>query len=419
MTGERVRRVLVDARTPVHYSMFAPVHKAMGADGRVRFSFIASEEPSRAREIFRDAGADAQVVGTLRAAVMPFDAYLTSDFMWTRLLHPVKRIQMFHGVGGKYGFDAPTESMRAWHRLLFVNRRRLANCVAAGAIDADSAAIRLVGMPKVDCLVDGSLSRDAVLDDLGLPRDRPTVLYAPTWSPASSLNRFGLELIARLLERPINVIVKLHDRSCDPRPRSSGGVDWRSAVAPLLSAGHAVLAAKADICPYLAAADVMITDHSSAGFEYLLRDRPLVRIHVPELIALANIHPDYVALLAEVSQSTRDVDDTVRAVERALAAPQDQSSTRRAVAADLFHAPGHATALCAEALYEAIGLDPLTATGSYARSTAAPGTIAPGTNALSHDAPVHDAPVHLAPPHLAPSHLAPSHLDGSKCLPSA
>ena len=29
---------------------------------------------------------------------------------------------------------------------------------------------------------------------------------------------------------------------------------------------------------YLAAADVMITDHSSAGFEYLLVDRPLIRI---------------------------------------------------------------------------------------------------------------------------------------------
>ena len=62
------------------------------------------------------------------------DAYVTSDFMWTRLLHHACRIQMFHGVGGKYGFDAPTESLRAWHRLFFVNRRRLRNCVAAGAV---------------------------------------------------------------------------------------------------------------------------------------------------------------------------------------------------------------------------------------------------------------------------------------------
>ena len=130
-------------------------------------------------------------------------------------------------------------------------------------------------MPKVDRLVDGSIDRRNVLRRLGLPDDRPTVLYAPTWSPASSLNRFGVEIVARLREQPVNVIVKLHDRSRDPRPLYSGGVDWIGRLRPLLAPGSAVLATSADICPYLVAADVMVTDHSSAGFEYLLLDRPL------------------------------------------------------------------------------------------------------------------------------------------------
>jgi CDP-glycerol glycerophosphotransferase (TagB/SpsB family) len=354
------RRILVDARTPVNYAMFAPVHAAMRDDDRVRFVFVASEEPEKAVAIFRDAGPRAQILTPGRASVMKFHAYLTSDFTWASLVFKTCRIQMFHGVGGKYGFDAPTESLRAWHRLFFVNRRRLANCVAAGAIDADSPAIRLIGMPKVDCLVDGSLDRDAVLRLLGLPVERPTVLYAPTWSPASSLNRLGLALIDRLLALPINVIVKLHDRSCDPRPQYSGGTDWPRLVAGRLPDATARLAAGADICPYLVAADAMITDHSSCGFEYLLRDKPLVRIHVPELIELANIHPDYVNLLAEVGESTCGVDDTIAAIERALADPNARAATRRAVAADLFHQPGTATARCAAALYEAIGLEPVT-----------------------------------------------------------
>ena len=50
--------------------------------------------------------------------------------------------------------------MRRWHRFFFVNRRRMRNFISAGAIDASSDAPRLVGMPKVDCLVDGSLQRD-------------------------------------------------------------------------------------------------------------------------------------------------------------------------------------------------------------------------------------------------------------------
>ncbi len=150
---------------------------------------------------------------------------------------------MFHGVAGKYGFDAPTESMRVWDRLFFVNSRRLRNCIAAGAIDADSPAIRLIGMPKVDRLVDGSLQRNAVLTSLGLDSDRKTVLYAPTWSPQSSLNRLGLDLIRRLAALRVNVIVKLHDRSRDGRTRYSGGRDWPAAIADVLPAGRGVLAA--------------------------------------------------------------------------------------------------------------------------------------------------------------------------------
>ncbi len=361
------KRILVDARTAVHYTMFAPVHAAMAGDPRVSFSLVASEEPARAREIFQEAGPHGRITTRLRATATKFDAYITSDFMWMPLLFKTCRIQMFHGVGGKYGFDAPTESMRVWQRLFFVNRRRLANCVAAGAIDADSAAIRLVGMPKVDCLVDGSLDRAAVLRSLGLPPDRPTVLYAPTWSPASSLNKLGIDLIQRLRMLPVNLIVKLHDRSCDLRPRFSGCVDWPASVAPYTAPGKAIRATGADICPYLVASDVMVTDHSSAGFEFLLRDKPIVRIHVPELIELANIHRDYVELLSSVAESTRDVDDTVAAVERALALPAERSAQRRAVAADLFHEPGSATARCVAALYEAIELD----TPAPARSTRA------------------------------------------------
>ena len=100
----------------------------------------------------------------------------------------------------------------------------------------------------------------------------------------------------------------------------------------------------------------MIADHSSAAFEYLLRDRPIVRIHAPALIALANIHPDYVMLLESASHSVTDVGQAMTAVERALADPAARSATRRAVAADLFYQPGTATQRCADALYEAVEL---------------------------------------------------------------
>jgi hypothetical protein len=374
--GKR-RHILVDARTPVNYVMVAPIVRAMAHDPRVRFFFTASEEPSALRSIYAEA-TDATLLHPVRAAAMKFDAYLASDFMWARLLRETCRIQIFHGVGGKYGFDAPAVSMREWHRLFFVNRRRLNNFVRHGAIDPDSPAIRLIGFPKADCLVDGSLKRDDVLRSLGLDPLRQTVLYAPTWSPASSLNVMGEEVVRRLLSLGLNVIVKLHDRSRDLRDRYSGGVDWLQRLQPLLVSGRGVVATGHDICPYLVAADVMVTDHSSAGFEFLLLDRPIVRINCPALLALANVHPDYAALLASVSETAETARDTVDAVVRAIANPSQRSSERRAVAEDLFHRPGSATTRAVAALYEAIELDPLVAAAPMQETQYQPPAWAPG-----------------------------------------
>ena len=192
---------------------------------------------------------------------------------------------------------------------------------------------------------------------LGLDPSLPTVLYAPTWSPASSLNAIGVDLVAGLLRLPINLIVKLHDRSRDLRERYSGGVDWVSRLQRLLPPGRGVIAPGHDISPYLVSADLMITDHSSAGFEFLLRDRPIVRIHRPSLIELANIHPDYVGLLASVSDSVAGAADTLAAVERGLANPAQRSDDRRRVAAELFYRPGGATDRSIDALYELIELE--------------------------------------------------------------
>jgi hypothetical protein len=352
------RDILIDGRTAVNYAMVAPVVHAMSVDRRVRFSFTASEDPHRLHAIYRDVPAGTRLMGPGRAALRRWDAYVTSDFMWATLPRGTARVQMFHGVGGKYGFDAPTESMRQWDRLFFVNERRLRNFVMSGAIDEDSAAARLIGMPKVDCLVDGSLDRDRILAEFGLDPNRPTILYAPTWSPASSLNRMGEELIGQLVERPVNLIVKLHDRSRDLRPRYSGGIDWVARLTPLLDRPSARLATAANIAPCLAAADVMITDHSSAGFEYLLLDRPIVRIDLPELIREANVHADYVQLLADASHNVTTAVEAARAVGRALAMPDTLSATRRHIAAELFHRPGTATARCALALYDVLELAP-------------------------------------------------------------
>jgi len=349
-------RVLIDARTPMNFEMMAPIVRALAADDRIEFACTASEEPDKLHEIYRHAPASLRRIAARRAMLTRWSAYLTSDFTWATLPRRTARVQTFHGVAGKYRFDAPTASMRHWDRLFFINERRLTNCIRSGALDAESPAIRLVGMPKVDCLVDGSLSRDQVLLEQGLDPSLPTVLYAPTWSPASSLNLIGVPLIEGLVRLPLNIIVKLHDRSTDPRGRYSGGVNWGERLAPLLRPPCGRLAEGPNIAPLLAAADLLVTDHSSAGFEYLLLDRPVVRIEIPELIRNADVHPDYVELLAQASASVRTVEDVLTAVERGLAEPRVESSARRRVASELFYRPGTATLRAARELCDLLQL---------------------------------------------------------------
>ena len=188
-------------------------------DRRVQFSFIASDEPERLATIYREAPAvrtprDPAPRGADAVRRLPHLRLHVAAAAPRHLPHPDvprRRRQV----------RASTRRRRRcahWDRLFFVNERRLRNFIAAGAIDADSPAIRLIGMPKVDCLVDGSLDRD----------DGARVARPRSGAPDRALRA---DLVARLVaerdgrgadrsgcaELPVNLIVKLHDRSRDLR----------------------------------------------------------------------------------------------------------------------------------------------------------------------------------------------------------
>jgi CDP-glycerol glycerophosphotransferase (TagB/SpsB family) len=361
-SGER-RQILVDARTAMNYATVAPIVERLQKDCRIKIFFTASESPRLLKEIYADASQPHRRVTAKTAALMHFDAYLTADFLWARLPRGTRRVQTFHGVAGKYRtvYDSPADSMRGWYRLFFINKRRLQNFIDTGAVDADSPAIRLIGMPRLDCLVDGTLNRDAILSSIGIDPSRKTVLYAPTWSRYSSVATMGEDIVKRLGAAGYAVIVKLHDRSRQADDYHSGGVDWGARLEPLLKTTGGVLATGSNSSSYLIAADVLITDHSSVGFEYLLLDRPLVRIHVPELLEKTDIEPVYVQLMSEAATSVNNIDELCAAVDQSFADPKAKSGSRQFVAAEMFYKPGTATTRAVSEMYDVIELDHLVA----------------------------------------------------------
>lgn len=357
--GER-RQILVDSRTAMNYATVAPIIEQLQKDPRINFFFTASESPDLLKKIYAAARPPFELVKPKSAALMHFDAYLTADFLWARLPRGTRRVQTFHGVAGKYRtvYDSPADSMRGWHRLFFINKRRLQNFIDTGAIDADSPAIRLIGMPRLDCLVDGSLNRNEILSSIGIDPSRKTVLYAPTWSRYSSVGTMGEDVVRRLGAAGYTVIVKLHDRSRQADDYHSGGVDWGARLEPLLKETGGVLASGSNSSTYLAAADVLITDHSSVGFEYLLLDRPLIRIHVPELLEKTDIEPVYVQLMSEAATSVVDIDQLSAAVDDSFAEPSAKSASRKYVAGEMFYKPGTATSRAVTEMYDVIELKP-------------------------------------------------------------
>jgi glycosyltransferase involved in cell wall biosynthesis len=358
--GERAR-VLFEAASPLSMAVFKPVLDRLRQDPRIDIRFTTSDGSWSSEDIFGSAGIASQIIQPNAARLMKFDVYVNTDF-WnmTWLSRQTRRVHLFHGVAGKYGLDAPVHIapvVASFDRLLFPNIDRLKKYEDAGLIDPEGPEGALVGYPKVDCLVDGSLDRPTIQRELGLDPSRPTVLYAPTWSPYSSLQTEGFDTIRGIAATGVNTIVKLHDRSFDLALRSSGGIDWRGRLARLRREYPILVADGPDVSRYLVVADALVTDHSSVGFEFMLLDRPLVVIDCPRLIERARVSADKVRLLHGSAEVVTRGASVAAAIARALGDPRRHGDTRRRIARELFYRPGSATQRAVQCLYDVLTME--------------------------------------------------------------
>ncbi len=364
----RRRRVLFEARTPVNFACLAPIHERLAADPRVECWYTATEGDVPADRLYRVFGITERVVPQARAEWLKVDLYLNSDFArMARLRRRAAHVHVFHGVAGKYDLDGTTTPVRdmshfdtlAWFdRIAFANEDRLRKWRAVGLLAPDDLRPVLIGYPKVDGLVTGRWSRSATLARLGLDPSRPMLLYAPTWSAASSLHVFGEAVVTALRRTGHQVVVKLHDRAYDRRERYSGGVDWAERARALEADPAVKVVTGPDATPLLAAADLMVSDHSSVAFEYLLVDRPLVIVDLPDLLATARVNPDQARWIREAADTVGSPETLAATVHRALAHPAARSEARRAVAQRLFYRPGTATDRAVALCYELMRLAP-------------------------------------------------------------
>jgi hypothetical protein len=341
----------------MHAAVLDPMARALECDSRIRVRYLA-ESPRQQEEISRRCAPLRRWISPEAARWTRVDLLLTAD-PWDPpvLLRCQRKINFFHGVAGKYDLDDPSHlpiGFSDYDRIAFVNADRMQRYLAKQIVSAEQAA--LVGFPRIDALVNGEYDGAAIRTDLGLDPQRPTAIYAPTWSPASSLHLAGEAIVAALVDAGWNVIVKPHARSFDPEPRYSGGIDWRARLRAIETPGRVVLCEDGDASPLLAASDLMVTDHSSIGFEFCLLDRPLIVFDAPELARVARINEERIAALRSAARVVRDASELGRAANEEIVQPERRRRERRAVAEPLFHSPGSATDRALELIYSLVGL---------------------------------------------------------------
>jgi hypothetical protein len=257
------------------------------------------------------------------------------------------KVQIFHGVSFR-NFSVRSAYL-AFDHLFFPGRYMMEQYLARGLLKEGDPRIEIVGMPKLDRLVDGSLDRSEILQELELDPSLPTVLWCPTGARHNSYDLLGAAGLAAIQKTGANLLLKFHDHPHLPRGTTREGLleSARAALGP-----RARLVDRSDVAPLMVAADLLLSDASSVAFEFCVLDRPILFVDVPDLLRKRARLPENAMDLEshgrKVGRVVDSAEDLARAIGEELAEPSKRSAERRAAAEHIFHLPGGASRRAAD-----------------------------------------------------------------------
>ncbi len=360
MSGNGSRRLLFHAALPHHFVFFQSVYERLAQDERLDWfwsaNFLGWRMKTHLFDLFPVKG---KKVNSLLSTTRAYDLLLAPVYLKFDVAPRARlRVQIFHGVAITNCF---LKAAILDYDCFFLSGPYMARRFAQkGILRGDDPRIDMIGMPKLDRMVNDEIDTEALRRELELDPALPVVLYAPSGTH-SSITTNGLEVIERLQRMPVNLLIKLHDKSLDFRRTAN---DWlkevkKRAGGQPAQAGRVRIIEGYDIVPYLALADVLISDFSSAANEFLLRDRPVIFLPTPEKYEINKERWDTEVWGQKVGVTANSLDELEAAVEDGLAHPEKMSDIRRAAAADMFYRPGTATERAVNKIYELLELKPL------------------------------------------------------------
>ncbi len=180
----------------------------------------------------------------------------------------------------------------------------------------------VTGLVKFDRIWNGEITRDGVLNSLGIDPHRRVILFAPTFNTELSAVPVVTDRVREWVGEGTHLLIKLHGMSPP---------EWKELYSLIADSDRRItLVPDMDITDCLVAADVMVSDVSSAFMEFIALDKPVVLVNNPLRVGYIGLDP------RDIEYSWRDagaeVNDPNRigaAIRWALDHPRERSERRR------------------------------------------------------------------------------------------
>ncbi len=192
-----------------------------------------------------------------------------------------------------------------------------------------------IGFPRFDDIVNKKINKEKLMEKFNISKDKKTILYAPTWSSRghlclSSLPYMGLDILKMAIDRGYNVIFRPHSLilKYNQFPKIIKKIKNMEKEFENIHFADS----KIDILQYMLVSDLLITDYSSVGIEYLFFDKPIIYIrHLGDKYKGGQAE----RLVEKAGETVKDKKELEQKMDEIIAKPNAKKSYRNKLR-DLF-----------------------------------------------------------------------------------